>query len=67
MKELIRTNDLVQISYIQSILIEAGIQYKLLDAHTSAVEGSVNAIEMRIMVSDDNYKYSKNLIQAQSN
>ena len=67
MKELIRTNDLILISLIQSILNDASIKYELLDTHTSMVEGSINAIEKRIVVSNNDFKRSQNLILALTN
>jgi len=64
MKELIRTNDLILISRIQCILNDAAIKYDLLDIHASVIEGSINAIQKRIVVSDNDIKRSQNLIQA---
>ena len=58
MKELIRTNDLILISRIQSILINATIHYELLDVYASTVEGSINAIQKRIVVSNDDFNRS---------
>ena len=63
MKELIRTNDLILISRIQSILSSASIYYKLLDAHSSVIEGSISAIQKRIMVSKNDFNFSQKLIQ----
>jgi hypothetical protein len=62
MKELIRTNDLILISRIQSILINATIHYELLDVYASTVEGSINAIQKRIVVSNDDFNHSQELI-----
>ena len=67
MKEIIRTNNLIKISKIQSILNSANIRNILMDEHTSTVEGSINAIQKRIMVSDSDYKASKQLIRDISN
>lgn len=43
MKEVLRTNDLVLLSYATHILAEAGIEATVFDAHMSAVEGSIGA------------------------
>lgn len=53
MKEVLRTNDLVLLSYATHILAEAGIEATVLDAHMSAVEGSIGAFPRRLMVPDD--------------
>ena len=67
MKELIRTNDLILISRIQSILNESSIPYKLLDTHSSIIEGSISAIQKRIVVSNDDFRCSRKLIQTITN
>ena len=67
MKELIRTNDLILISRIQSILINATIHYELLDVYASTVEGSINAIQKRIVVSNDDFNLSQELIHFLTN
>ena len=50
MKELLRSNDPVWLSYVRHVLAEAGIEFLQLDDHMSALEGSVGAIPRRIMV-----------------
>jgi Putative prokaryotic signal transducing protein len=52
MKELVRTNDAVRLSWLQAVLAEAGIEAVVLDSHTSVVEGSIGAIQRRLMVAD---------------
>ncbi len=53
MIELLRTNDLVQLSWLTALLKDAGIEAVVLDAHTSVIEGSINAIPRRLMVIDE--------------
>ena len=67
MKELIRTNDLILISRIHSILNDSAIQCELLDTHASIIEGSINAIQKRIVVSNDDFERSLRLIQFLTN
>lgn len=50
MRELLRTNDVVRLSWAQVRLREAGIDSLVLDHHTSLVEGSIGAIPRRLMV-----------------
>jgi hypothetical protein len=50
MKELLRTNDAVRLSWLQALLRDAGIDSLVLDEHTSLVEGSIGAIPRRLMV-----------------
>ena len=56
MKELYRTNNPIELSFIESNLRDAGIEPIQLDQHTSTMEGSISAIERRIMVVDDDYE-----------
>lgn len=53
MEELIRTNDLVLISFVESMLKAEGIVVAVLDGHTSAVDGSLGLLPRRIMVDVD--------------
>lgn len=55
MKELLRTNDPVKISWVTALLADSGIEALVLDAHTSIVEGSIGAIPRRIMVVDEDF------------
>ena len=63
MKEILRTNNLILISRIQSILNDASIQNILLDNHTSNIEGSIGAIQRRLLVSNNDFQQSQNLIK----
>ncbi|MDZ7713816.1 MAG: DUF2007 domain-containing protein [Rhodovibrio sp.] len=50
MRELLRTNDPVKLSWIQALLADAEIETLVLDTHTSIVEGSIGAIPRRLCV-----------------
>jgi len=56
MKELLRTNDVVRLSWFQAYLTNARIESFVLDQYTSILEGSAGAIPRRLMVSDDDYE-----------
>ena len=62
MKELMRTNDPVRLSFVEAILAAAGIETVVLDQHTSAIEGSISAIQRRIMVADRDHDRAKQLL-----
>lgn len=55
MKELIRTNDPVLVSYLTHRLREEGIEPFEMDMHMSLMEGSLGILPKRIMVTDDDY------------
>jgi len=62
MKELLRTNDLVRLSWIEALLADAGIEYLVLDQHTSLVEGSIGAIQRRLMVDERDHSRAQSLV-----
>ena len=54
MKELIRSNDLVEISWVMALLSDSDIPARILDSNASVIEGSIGAIPRRIVVDDEN-------------
>ncbi len=62
MKELLRTNNPVVLSWAEAILAGAGIEAIRLDTHTSILEGSISAIPQRIMVEDGHYNAARQLL-----
>ncbi len=55
MKELVRTNDAVYLSWAQAILTAEGIETFLLDANMANVEGSLGVLPRRLMVAEENF------------
>lgn len=51
--EIIRTNDLVLIGYIEALLQEANIPVLVADRHISALEGTIGAFPRRLLVPED--------------
>jgi hypothetical protein len=64
MKELLRTNDAVRLSWAQARLSEVGIDSLVLDHHTSLVEGSIGAIPRRLMVAEADHPRARAVIAA---
>jgi hypothetical protein len=64
MKELLRTNDVVRLSWAQALLRDAGIDSLVLDQHTSLVEGSIGAIPRRLMVATRDHRRAAALLAA---
>ena len=62
MKELLRTNDLVRLSWVEALLSDAGIECLVLDQHTSLIEGSIGAIQRRLMVGDDDLRRAQTVV-----
>ena len=62
MHELVRTNDVVLITFIESLLDEAGLGYFVADRHMSAVEGSLGFLPRRIMVVEEDAPAARQLL-----
>ena len=62
MVELIRTNDIVLIGFVESLLEGAGIGVFVADRHVSAIEGSIGAFQRRILVPGDEERQARRLL-----
>jgi hypothetical protein len=62
MKELLRTNNPVRLSWLQALLNDAGIDSLVLDHYTSLVEGNIGAIPRRLMVSDRDFVRARGVL-----
>lgn len=62
MKELIRTNDPVLLSYLTHRLAEEGIEPFEMDLHMSLMEGSLGILPKRIMVIDEDYESARKIL-----
>ncbi len=54
-RELIRTNDRVLLSFAQSLLRDAGIEAIVADSNMSILEGSIGILPQRLLVSSGSY------------
>lgn len=62
MRELIRANEPVLLSWIVATLAGEGIEAIVFDTHTSILEGSVAAIPRRVMVVDGDYVRARRIL-----
>ena len=63
MKELLRTNDIVLISFVKSLLTEQNIEHIVVDQHMSILEGSIGAIARRLLVVSDYNDQARRILQ----
>jgi tRNA1(Val) A37 N6-methylase TrmN6 len=63
MREVLRTTDLVRLSWVQALLADSRIDAVVLDSHTSVLEGSIGAIPRRLMVGDGDYERAMGLLR----
>jgi hypothetical protein len=62
MAELVRTNDPGVISVIEGLLGGADIPYQVTDRNMSIIEGSISAIQIRILVPDELEEQARELL-----
>ena len=62
-KELLRTNDVVLLSFARTTLQDYGIRPIVLDSYTSVVEGSLGILPRRLMVSDDGEARARRILE----
>jgi Putative prokaryotic signal transducing protein len=62
MVELLRTNDIVLLSYVRALLGGENIRCIELDQHMAILDGSIPAIQQRIMVDDNDDQRARRLL-----
>jgi hypothetical protein len=53
MLELVRTNDVVIISFVEALMHDAGIGFLVADQNMSVLDGSIGVLPRRILVEKD--------------
>lgn len=62
MKILLRTNDAVLISFVESLLNEANIAHVVADGHMSVMEGSIGILPRRVLVDDEDWRRAVEIV-----
>lgn len=62
MVELMRSNDLVLLSYVRALLQSEHIRYVGLDEHMNIMDGNISAIPRRLMVDDADLGKARRLL-----
>lgn len=62
MKELIRTNDAVVISFVESLLRDAGIDCLVADQNMSVLDGSIGILPRRMLVGDEDLDEARRIL-----
>ena len=62
LEELLRTNDIVLISFVESLFKEAEIAHFVADQNMSVIEGSLGVLPRRILVHDDDNREARQLL-----
>ena len=62
MKELLRSNDPVLLSYVSALMEEADIGFIVADTNMSVLEGSIGALPRRILVESDRIGQARGIL-----
>ena len=63
MKPVLRTNDVVLLSFAQSLLKDAQIETVLLDENASVMDGSTGFLPRRLMVADEDLPQAQRILR----
>ncbi len=62
MIEVLRTNDIVLISLVETLLDERGIGFFVADQFTSALEGSLGILPRRVLVTEPDAQAARRIL-----
>lgn len=62
MIEIVRTNDLVLISFVEALMRDAGIDFMVADQNMSILEGSIGVLPRRVLVADDEADQARRIL-----
>lgn len=62
MREILRTADPVLISFVETLLRQAGMSVHVLDRNMSALYGGVGQLQQRIVVDEDEWQRARRLL-----
>ena len=63
MEELMRSNNPVTLSFVESLMRDAGIGVMVADQYMSILEGSIGAIPRRILVESDRIDQARRIMR----
>ena len=63
MRELLKTNDPVLLSFVENLLHQDGINPLVLDRNMSVMEGSIGILPRRVLVAEDVWSRARHLLQ----
>jgi hypothetical protein len=64
MKELLRSNDPVLISFVSALLEGEGIGFMVADTNMSVLEGSIGALPRRVLVDSEAVDRARRVLEA---
>lgn len=62
MKEVLRSNDVVLLSFVGALLRDAGIEHAILDDNMSIMDGSLGILPRRVCVAEDELMQARRIL-----
>lgn len=62
MREVLKSNNPVELSYAEALLRDAGIEVRRFDDHMSVLDGSMVILPRRLMVDDGDHARAKAIL-----
>ena len=62
MRDVLRTNDNVELSLVIALFKDAAIEHVVMDANISVLEGTIGIFPRRLMVLDEDYDEARNIL-----
>ncbi len=63
MKVLVKSNEIIFLSWVKHLLKENNINFQVFDEFISSTEGSINAFPIRVLVSENDFNKASKLIE----
>jgi len=63
LRDVLRTNDPVELSLAVALLKDAAIEHVVMDANISVLEGTIGIFPCRLMVLDEDCKVTRGLLR----
>ena len=63
MRAVLKTNNVVLLSFAQSLLADARIETVVFDEHSSVMDGSMGFLPRRLMVAEDDFSRAMRLLR----
>jgi hypothetical protein len=64
MRDVLKTNDAVLLSFAEALLSDAGIPSVVFDGNMSVMDGSLGILPRRLMVSEDDYVRAQTVLRS---
>jgi hypothetical protein len=62
LRELVRSQDPVRLSFLTALLADAGIDSLILDTHSSIMQGSLGILPQRLVVAEDDLERARRVL-----